>query len=354
MGKHNTCFSRPLHGFTLVELLVVIAIIGILVALLLPAIQAAREAARRAQCISNLHQLAIATLNYETQTNSLPPSGKSNPSEKTYGGNPYPVVDHRTGKGWSWAFILLPFIEKQNLYDTLDKSKSIFEQPSEPQAQRITAYLCPSDGVSPSRFFHKTVTRGKYFAKGNYAAYVSPFHIDLQLLYPGALITTGQSLSRIEDGLSNTIVFSEVRTLDAEEDERGVWALPWAGASLLAYDMHHNCSTGDIYCTDEPIFRASPLSMGQTQRPNSLGPAMDTLSLCPVTLQAEAQIQGMPCLQWIWPIGLFGYYSAAPRSMHPGGVNVAFLDGHVGFLIDEVDERVMAYQISINDGQYAR
>lgn len=98
--------SRRQHGFTLVELLVVIAIIGILVALLLPAVQAAREAARRAQCISNLKQTGQALHNFESAHKTLPVGGLVPPSGSGY--------------GYSWWVQLLPYIEQQDLYDKMD------------------------------------------------------------------------------------------------------------------------------------------------------------------------------------------------------------------------------------------
>ncbi len=344
---------RKLGGFTLVELLVVIAIIGVLISLLLPAVQAAREAARRIQCENNLRQIALATLNYESANHELPPSANLDPSEKIYSEVTYPVVDHKFGKRLSWAVTLLPWLEQQNLYDSFDVSKSAFEQKSEAQSQFVSGYLCPSDQAYLRYFDNAEFSQGKQFAKGNYAAYVSPFHIDLQLLFPGALVATGQSVRRIEDGLSHTIAFSEVRTLDNEEDERGVWALPWAGASILSFDMHHLCASEKTYCPEERHFRANPQSLGQTQTPNDLGPVKDTIHLCASggAQQLAADIEGMPCRKWVWPIGVKGFYSASPRSLHPGGVNVAYLDGHTGFALDEVDEFSFAYRISINDGQ---
>src|SRR5262245_56351867 len=101
------------HGFTLVELLVVIAIIGILVALLLPAIQAAREAARRAQCSSNIHNAALAVLNYEAAKKSLPMGMTFDPS---FAGS----VETLSHYGPNWVILTLPYMEGQDLYDAFD------------------------------------------------------------------------------------------------------------------------------------------------------------------------------------------------------------------------------------------
>jgi prepilin-type N-terminal cleavage/methylation domain-containing protein len=102
------------RGFTLVELLVVIAIIGVLVALLLPAVQAAREAARRSQCQSNLKQLALGILNYESAKKSLPAGGITDG----------PCCDTQSGAGWT--ILILPYIEQQSLYAKYD-----FDEPNE-------------------------------------------------------------------------------------------------------------------------------------------------------------------------------------------------------------------------------
>ena len=175
--------TRP--AFTLVELLVAIAIIGILIALLLPAIQQAREAARRTQCVNNIKQLAIATHGYVDVHKKLPPSGIVAEKTLPYGSQTYPVFDQQSGKMFSWAVLLLPFMEETSLYNQFDMSRTVLEQPNEPQATTVAAYLCPSDSTRGQNYrshFHT----GKQFAKGNYAAYVSPMHTDLQLLYPGA------------------------------------------------------------------------------------------------------------------------------------------------------------------------
>ncbi|MCG8449842.1 MAG: DUF1559 domain-containing protein [Pirellulales bacterium] len=347
---------RP--GFSLAELLVVIAVVGVLTSLLLPAVQAAREAARRVQCTNNIRQIAIATQNYESNHGSLPPSATLDPREEIFHRNnteiAYPVADHQNDNSYSWAAALLPYLEQQNLYQRFDFSRSVFDQESDAQAQFVSSYLCPSDEALHRYFVDEELTQGKRFAKGNYAAYVSPFHVDLQLLYPGALISRRQPLSRVEDGASNTIAFAEVRTLDHLEDERGAWLLPWAGASILSFDMHHLCSSGSSPCPEDRHYRANSISLGLTQRPNvDQGPVKDTLHRCfqGSAHQHQADLQRMPCTRWKWSIGVWGYYSASPRSLHPGGVNVAYLDGHTSFVLDDVDEFSFAYRVSINDGQ---
>ena len=357
--------DRSRAGFSLVELLVVIAIVGVLISLLLPAVQAARESARRVQCVNHLKQLALATLSYESTYGRLPPSAILDSGEKTFKPRgkpsiPYPVVDQQLGKQISWAVLLLPFIEQQNLFGEFDLSKTVFEQELEPQARSVSTLSCPSDHAPSSYFVDQTLTEGKYFAKGNYAAYVSPYHIDMQLVYPGALILNGQPLSRIEDGTSNTIVFSEVRTLDHAQDERGAWALPWAGASILSFDMHHRCSSASVtgkcpnypsVCPEETHYRPDFCSSGVTQLPNTIA-VLDTLHECLGGSEQEnlSLLESMPCGEWNGRIGTSGYYSAAPRSLHVGGVNVAYVDGHAAFVRNEIDEFSMAYLVSINDG----
>jgi prepilin-type N-terminal cleavage/methylation domain-containing protein/prepilin-type processing-associated H-X9-DG protein len=340
------------RAFSLVELLIVVAIVGILIALLLPAIQAAREAARRTHCTNNLKQIALATLNYTEAHGELPPSGIVEAKTLFLGSREYPVFDQKSGNMFSWAVLILTHLEESNLYSQFDLTRSILDQPNEPQAQQLEILMCPSDSARGRFYADEVHVAGKQFAKGNYAAYVSPFHGDLQLLYPGALISTGQKLSRITDGTSKTVVFAEVRTIDNPRDERGVWALPWNAASLLSLDMHHDSlSAGGIFNSYWP----QKSYAYQSQLPNTIGPNADVLLHCPKdgTL-INAQLEGMPCVQWNWPLGLSGYISAAPRSAHIGGVNAAYLDGHVEMLTNDIDPFTMAFLVDIRDSEVGR
>ncbi len=129
---------RPLHGFTLVELLVVITIIGILIALLLPAVQAAREAARRMQCSNNLKQIGLAMHGYHEAHNILPYASSK-------GGGPTDVE----ARGGVWTTMILPFMEMAGLYEQIDFNKHVYELPFEVVTTTISTYACPSDN-SPS------------------------------------------------------------------------------------------------------------------------------------------------------------------------------------------------------------
>jgi prepilin-type processing-associated H-X9-DG protein len=154
----------------------------------------------------------------------------------------------------------------------------------------------------------------------------------------------GWQLKAIRDGLSNTLMLAEVRTRDQVQDQRGAWALPWTGSSLLSVDLHPHPT-----CWPSKPFKPNPYSFGQTQMPNNQGPPPDMLYAC--VDEAGAQLERMPCATYDPEVGVNHFLSAAPRSFHPGGVNAVFCDGHTTFLPNEIDEVVMAYLVSANDGQ---
>lgn len=339
---------RVSKGFTLVELLVVIAIIAILVSLLLPAVQQAREAARRISCVNNERQLALALLNYESAQNQLPPPGHA-------GFNNEPTIALGSfvpnfGRQISWIVLTLPYMEEQNLYDRFDLERSVFEQETNPGAAQPPALLCPSDSAE-GRMLKGLITKNVPLGKANYAAWSSPFHVDLQSWFPGALGSWGLKLKEVEDGLSSTFMLSEVRTRAELTDQRGAWAVPWNASSLLAYDAHHEFTNGGLrYFAD-----TSETDVGQTpieamQRPNHRGPNVDPIYTC--VDEEGAQLEGMPCARFtLGEDG--GYLSSAPRSLHPGGVNVAMMDGAVKFVPDDIDPVTMAWLVSVSDGQTA-
>ena len=191
------------NGFTLIELLVVIAIIAILIALLLPAVQQAREAARRTQCKNNLKQIALAMHNYESSNNALPPSMAIVPTITS-------------NASWSIHGRLLPFMEQVNLYSQIDLSKAWGNFPIISN-YRVPGYVCPSDPKSDRA--RDTGTNGIFLMPTCYG-----FNFGTWMVYNP---TTGQGgdgitfpnskirISSITDGTSNTLLASEVHAWTA-------------------------------------------------------------------------------------------------------------------------------------------
>ncbi|MBX3420926.1 MAG: DUF1559 domain-containing protein [Pirellulaceae bacterium] len=337
-------------GFTLVELLVVMAIIGLLVALLIPAVQAVREAARKMQCQNNLKQIGLALRNYESAHKRLPPSmvwhGKGEPN----GGGllPIGVLDRvATGispqsepdrLGFNWLIMLLPHMEQSNVYDKLDSRLAIDDPVNRPIAAIEQPTLkCPSDGNNgqPLERAQLVGITGHTYARGNYGMNmgINPYCFTFDGSCPDGFkadspdlqnkasrvwgsgvggFNTSFALSEFPEGLSNIIAVDEVRAGISPIDSRGVWALGMAGSSI----------TG-----------AHPTGPNFVERGDGIT-ACGMLIL--MVSQAALRKMRMPCETSPIP----GNYSATARSQHSGIVNALRLDGSVESIGNNVERLV--------------
>ncbi len=217
-------------GFTLVELLVVIAIIGILIALLLPAVQAAREAARRMQCTNNLKQLGLAAHNYHDTYKCLPPA--------------FMVVNEQgvINGGWAWGVFLMPFIEQSPLQDKLSVTKYTLSQVvSDPALMPmlqtpLDVMKCPTSTLQPLREYLGgtgiMVSTANYMCCRGFFRYSGQTH----LTKPNNGLFYGESSVRfadITDGLSNTIALGERTVLPIYVNDPKRWP-SWCGPGGLS------------------------------------------------------------------------------------------------------------------------
>jgi prepilin-type N-terminal cleavage/methylation domain-containing protein len=323
-------FRRPLQGFTLVELLVVITIIGILIALLLPAVQAAREAARRMQCTNNAKQVALAMHLYHDSAGQFPPG--------------YGYYSSKNGpKGlWPWSVRLFPYMEQPALTGVMMRShtgyKSGWDYPpggtgALPPSTllpvfetNISTWQCPSDATVALRYNegYKLGSTAARYARLSFAACTGIGRTEGTVVPPSKLLTGlgpnervqgvfdlnyGAAIAQIHDGTSNTTLVSEMIGGHVSS-LRGVQAF-YQGPLFMA-DHCPNDGTPDLmyWCDDE-----------------------DKPTCISASGQALVQIS---------------------RSMHPGGVVVTLCDGSARFVSDTVDLRTWQFLATPAGGEVVR
>jgi prepilin-type N-terminal cleavage/methylation domain-containing protein/prepilin-type processing-associated H-X9-DG protein len=357
---------RTRRGFTLIELLVVIAIIAVLIALLLPAVQSAREAARRIQCTNNLKQLGLALQNYISGTGAIPP-GIDNTVAYPGSGSPYQLS---TWTSWSAQAMLLPYVEQGPIYNAANFKWNCCLGGAQADAinftvynLRIASFLCPSDGLAGQQ---------------NINSYLGSIGAST-VSFPGDGVTTGVfqvynsnnscssvTLANITDGTSNTIAFGEALVGDFTKTNTykgngmsgatdvGVISgttTPIAGnnaetnpaAVLQALQSCNAFWNSGAFGTCSGYVACDPLGMKQYGGKTwALGERGITLFNTIVPPNSK-NFPWRSCLLGSCTGCAFdGTNFVNANSNHPGGCNFAFGDGSVRFIKDSVN--MMTYE----------
>ncbi|EAQ79929.1 DUF1559 domain-containing protein [Blastopirellula marina] len=290
------------HGFTLVELLVVIAIIGVLVALLLPAVQMAREAARRMSCQNNLKQLGLAIHNYHDVHKTMPP-GSIGWKGTAWGPKRTPFVR-----------FLLDFIEDGNRSDLYNDNVSWHQQDANDLATimgPIQVWQCPSDEVRTLDTW--SMYKGNYYVNWGPRTFVAASSsTPMGTFY----LNYGARFADITDGLSNTLCMMEILqapTPPGGQDNRGVIWNDDAISSMVNTILTPNTKAPDVsqYCTDQPELN-------------------------------------LPCITASKNLS-----HIASRSRHPGGVQVLICDASVQFVPETINLSVWQAVSTLSNGETA-
>lgn len=343
---------RRFSGFTLIELLVVIAIIAVLIALLLPAIQAAREAGRRATCSNQLRQIGLAILNYEETNGVLPPAEIHN----TIGGSPPNPVNNNYHFHGVFAFIL-PHMDGQALYDQINFGSPVRCCWNSDPAGHVnrTAYsnwrknlICPSDGFTGRQF---GVT---YWSGTNYVPHIKtrraqpvPFDLNNGMLplvpnWTRGFRTYLGQISEVSDGMTNTAMMSETlmgpnhnnnsTTLQAAQmtdPRRVLWRTPDVPNTYGVQSVLDMAAA----CRDAPnnqLYRNDVWSVRK-------GMGWSQWDVYWVKMYNHC---GTPNSKVCSDAGDINFGCYPPSSGHGGGVNVLFGDGRVQLVGDSIDEKV--------------
>ena len=357
--------SSRRRGFSLVELLVVIAIIALLVALLLPAVQSSRAAARRAMCLNNLRQVGLALHTYHEQHTVFPPAVIiGGPPGEPLGGGALPIgLIDRVALGVAsptdpdrqhanWLVLLLPSLGEGPLWNAFDSNVPISDAQNETvRTTSLPILKCPDDSFNDNPYVRDQLAGGStnLYARGNYAMNFGPgrncihelqpdcdegFHVDNPDLMNGNSVMWGGGaggfnrsfgFKDITGGTSNFVIVDEIRAGVHPLDPRGSWALGFAGASLTG--RHGLISTNE-----------------DAAGPNNQDSDSDDIYGCGSMIAAIGIDKflplRMPCrdLTHLGDTQVNG--QATARSQHPGGVHVLTADGSAHFVSDSINPDV--------------
>ncbi len=319
------------RAFTLIELLVVIAIIAVLISLLLPAVQSAREAARRAQCTNNLKQIGLAMHNYHSAVGTFPMGNTI----------AYAYVGSQTTWGtFSAHALMLPYLEQTPLYNSCNFNWNIWYGTGAPINStvwntKVNAFLCPSDGKAGSDHLNS------YYA--SFGTGTNPWSSSTNGIFP--IENSAYSIATVTDGTSNTIAFVEGLVGDFN-----VLNTPWrqyvSGVpgsvpnNMLLYDARtslaavfqfaQNCVTA-VQTTP-----GSNNDRGYRWQTGSPGLTMTNIIITPNSQQYQFSGCRWDCAA---TCGVDFGHLHVPSSLHPGGVNVLFADGSVRFVKSSVAQQ---------------
>ncbi|MFO0890293.1 MAG: DUF1559 domain-containing protein [Isosphaeraceae bacterium] len=365
---------RQRRGFTLIELLVVIAIIAVLISLLLPAVQSAREAARRAQCTNNMKQLGLAVANYESATGAYPASYGSRAS----------VTDAWTTWGsWSPQAQMLSYFEQAAVFNSINfKCVSHGDQSHLDMAQRtaittrIASLICPSSLPPIGTYYGATKPGNNYFASVGSSLY---WHGNTGASAPNGIFrfngagpetpweNGGETItiSSITDGTSNTIAYGEWRSGDYNESKLsipqdivnlrrepnvpgGLWGSPMSNmpeGSVPFLQWINDCAGFAPQSTQGgENWRTNMSYLGQAWNQGMFGWTLGNTLLPP-----NAPYPNCRTCSWDGDLDCAGMYGLS--SYHPGGCNVAFADGSVRFLKSSTANQVVWSLGSRNQGE---